>query len=213
MLYCPAHFAVGEKAAALDVMRQHPLATVISALPGADEPQVSHLPLVAEERGEAVHLHGHLARANPHWQHWRDGLRMLAVFHGPDAYVSPFNYQARAAVPTWNYVVVHASGRVLLHDDPESKEVVLKRLIDAHDVPYRQRWDELDHDFRERMKEAIVAFEIVVERIDAKFKLSQNRPAADRLAVAAAMQGVGERGVELAGWMQRFEVRVPPAGT
>lgn len=200
-LYTPAHFAVGERATALELMRRHPLATVISA--HADhEPMVSHLPLVAEQRGDATLLHGHLARANPHWQTWHEDARLLAIFHGPEAYVSPFAYQTREAVPTWNYAVVHAAGRVTLRHDTDAKEAVLKRLIDAHDTPYRQRWDEFDADFRERLKAAIVAFEIVVDRIDAKFKLSQNRSAADRAGVLAAMDRAGERGAELAEWMQ-----------
>jgi transcriptional regulator len=202
MLYTPAHFAVSERATALELMRRHPLATVISVRADHDEPMVSHLPLVAEQRGEATLLHGHLARANPHWQQWADGTRLLAIFHGPDAFVSPFAYRTRAAVPTWNYAVVHATGRVTIKHDTDAKESVLKRLIDEHDVPYRQRWDEFDPDFRERMKSAIVAFEIVVDRLDAKFKLSQNRPAADRAGVLAAMHRAGERGAELADWMR-----------
>jgi transcriptional regulator len=201
MLYTPAHFAQQDRVVALELMRRHPLATLISAVDG-EEPVVSHLPLVAEQRGAETLLHGHLARANPQWTQWRDGLRLLAIFHGPDAYVSPFDYETREAVPTWNYAVVHAAGAVHLKHDSEAKEAVLKRLIDAHDLPYRQRWDELDAGYRERMKTAIVAFEITVDRIDAKFKLSQNRSAQDRAGVAAAMQRNGERGAEMVEWMQ-----------
>ena len=152
-------------------------------------------------------LLGHLAKPNPQWKQWRDGDRVLALFNGPDAYVSPFCYAAKEAVPTWNYAVVHALGTVTLAHDSEAKEGVLKSLIDAHDVPYRARWDELDVEWREKMKGGIVAFEILVTRLDAKFKVSQNRSEADRAGVLRAMQGGDARARELADWMQRL---MPP---
>jgi transcriptional regulator len=200
MLYTPAHFSV-DRALALALMREHPLAALVS---GGDEPFVSHVPLVIVQDGEALQLHGHVARANPHWRQWNDGQRLLAIFQGPDAYISPFHYEAREAVPTWNYAVVHAQGSLTMLDTSDAKELVLKGLIDRHDPPYRARWDELDAGYRERMKAAIVAFRIEVDRIDAKFKLSQNRPAVDRAAVLAAMRRGGPKELELARWMQQL---------
>ena len=202
MLYQPPHFAVGQRDLALELMRRHPLATIVSAADGS-EPMVSHAPLVAEVRGEAMVLHGHLAKPNPQWKEWQDGDRVLAVFHGGDAYVSPSCYEVELAVPTWNYAVVHAACAVTLRHDSEAKERVLKALIDAHDVPYRKRWDELDVEWREKMKGGIVAFELAVTRLDVKFKLSQNRSEADRAGVLRAMQGGDAGARELAEWMQR----------
>jgi len=204
MLYEPKHFKVEQQEAALAVMRRHPLATVVSAA-GA-EPLFTHAPLVACERDGAVRLLGHMARANPHWRAWTDGARVTAIFHGPNAYVSPSWYAAKEAVPTWNYVVVHAQGAVTLTHDSAGKEAILKALIDAHDPPYRRQWDEaLSEDFRERQKSAIVGFEIAVDRIDAKFKLSQNRPPGDRAAVRAA-HAAASPALSLADWMQRLGV-------
>ncbi|MGZ8255410.1 MAG: FMN-binding negative transcriptional regulator, partial [Burkholderiaceae bacterium] len=159
MLYQPPHFSVGEREVALELMRRHPLATLVSSADGG-EPVVSHAPLVARVDSEGLVLQGHLAKPNPQWKQWRDGDRLLAIFHGPDAYVSPFCYAAREAVPTWNYAVVHAVGAVTLGHESDAKERVLKALIDAHDVPYRARWDELDVEWREKMKGGIVAFEL-----------------------------------------------------
>jgi transcriptional regulator len=167
------------------------------------EPVVSHVPLIAQVDDERLVLHGHLAKPNPHWKPWRDGDKVLAIFHGPDAYVSPFCYEAKEAVPTWNYAVVHATGTVMPDHDSAAKERVLKALIDAHDAPYRARWDELDLEWREKMKGGIVAFAIAVARLDVKFKVSQNRSAADRAGVLHAMQNGDARARELAEWMQR----------
>ncbi|MGB2818460.1 MAG: FMN-binding negative transcriptional regulator [Burkholderiaceae bacterium] len=207
MLYQPPHFSVGDRDIALELMRRHPLATLVSVAEG-DEPVVSHAPLVARVDGERLVLLGHLAKPNPQWKQWRDGDRVLAIFRGPDAYVSPFFYVTKEAVPTWNYAVVHAAGGITIWHESEAKERVLKALIDAHDVPYRARWDELDIDWREKMKGGIVAFEVAVTRLDVKFKVSQNRNEADRAGVLQAMRNGDARARELAEWMQRV---MPPA--
>lgn len=201
MLYMPAHFTVADRAFALALMREHPFATLVS---GGTDPAVSHVPLVAEMSESALALYGHVARGNPHWREWKDGDRLLAIFRGPDAYVSPLLYEAREAVPTWNYAVVHAEGQLKMLETSEAKEQVLKRLIDRHDPPYRERWDQLDIAYRERMKAGIVAFEIEVNRVDAKFKLSQNRPAIDRASVLGAMRRGGAKEQELADWMEQL---------
>ena len=202
MLYQPPHFSVADRDVALELMRRHALATLVSGADGG-EPVVSHAPLVARVDGERLVLLGHFAKPNPQWKQWRDGDHVLAIFHGPDAYVSPFWYATKEAVPTWNYAVVHALGAVTLAHDSDAKERVLKALIDAHDAPYRARWDELDLAWREKMKGGIVAFELAVTRLDVKFKVSQNRSEADRAGVRRAMRDGDAGARELAEWMQR----------
>ncbi len=130
---------------------------------------------------------------------------MTAIFQGPDGYVSPRWYSAREAVPTWNYVVVHAVGRIAVTHDSAEKERILKAMIDRHDVDYRRQWDELPETYREGMKRAIVGLTIEVERLDGKFKLSQNRPPGDRAAVRAA-HAAASPALSLADWMQRLGV-------
>ena len=198
MLYTPTHFAVEQRTAAAALMRANPFATLIT--PGADEPIVSHVPLLLVEAGSDWRLLGHLARANPHWEAWRERRRAVAIFHGGDAYISPTLYSTRKAVPTWNYAVVHAHGMVEPSHDSEAKEQVLKALIDQHDPDYRRQWDELDLAYREGMKTGIVAFTFAVDRIDAKFKLSQNRPETDRASVLQAMQSGNDKARMLAAW-------------
>ena len=206
MLYQPAHFTVAERDVALELMRRHPLATLISG-PAGGEPAVSHAPLFAQRGGAQLVLQGHLARPNPQWKQWKDGDDVLAIFHGPDAYVSPFWYATKEAVPTWDYAVVHALGKVTVAHDSAAKERVLKALIDAHDAPYRARWDEFDLEWREKMKGGIVAFDLAVTRLDVKFKVSQNRSEADREGVLRAMQAGDASARELAEWMQRLVPR------
>ena len=203
MLYQPTHFSIADRDIALELMRRHPLATLVSGAAG-DEPMVSHAPLIAHASGDRVVLQGHLAKPNPQWKAWKDGDAVLAIFHGPDAYVSPSCYEASQAVPTWNYAVVHAAGAVTPLHDSEAKERVLKALIDVHDVPYRERWDGFDVEWREKMKGGIVAFEISVTRLDVKFKASQNRSREDRAGVLRAMDQGGAGGRELAEWMRRL---------
>ena len=201
--YQPKHFNVDDQAHALAVMRAHPFATLVSVRDG--EPQCSHVPMVAREVDGGIVLLGHVAKANPHWQAWEGGAPVTAIFHGPDAYVSPSLYVTRESVPTWNYVVVHAHGSASITHDTLAKERILKALIDQHDAPYRAFWDtELSEEFRERHKTHIVGFEIRVARLESKFKVSQNRLPADRAGVLAAMQSGDAASRELGEWMQRL---------
>ncbi len=202
-LYQPSHFAVDDRSTLLALMRERPLATLVSVANG--EPSFTHLPLEVEESEGRIRLLGHVARANPHWSQWSDGSVVTAIFRGPDGYVSPGWYSVREAVPTWNYVVVHAQGRIAITHDSEAKERILKALIDRHDPDYRRQWDELGEEFRERMKRAIVGLTIEVERLDGKFKLSQNRPPQDRASVRAAFGAVSPS-PSLVDWMRRLGI-------
>lgn len=207
MIYTPAHFSVKERATQLAVMREFPFATLATV--AAQEPSFSHVPMVVEERGAQLVLLGHLAIANPHWRTWSAGQAAVAIFHGPNSYVSPRHYGVREAVPTWNYVAVHVQGRLVPIEDSAGKERILKALINEHDRDYHAQWDELGEEYRERMKRGIVGFELAVEHIDGKFKLSQNRVPQDRARVRTALAGgtPPERGV--AEWMSRLGIGEP----
>jgi transcriptional regulator len=203
-LYQPAHFSVAGQETLLALMRAHPLATLVSVAGG--QPAFTHLPLEVEDSADGLRLLGHVARANPHWSQWGEGASATAIFRGPDGYVSPRWYSTREAVPTWNYIVVHASGRIRITHDSAAKERILKTLIDRHDAAYRAQWDELGEEFREKMKRGIVGVSIEVARLEGKFKLSQNRPAPDRRRVRAEMDAAGDGANLLADWMQRLGI-------
>jgi transcriptional regulator len=190
-MYLPAHFEQNDAQALQALMRAQPLATLVTT--AADGLTADHLPL-EYDAGSGV-LRGHVARANPLWRH-ADGQPVLAVFSGPQAYVSPAWYPSKAAthkvVPTWNYTVVHAHGRLRAVDDAPWLRALVGRLTErfegARATP-PEPWSVTDapDDYLEQMLRAIVGVEIRVERLLGKWKLSQNRSEADRLGVAAGL--------------------------
>lgn len=190
-LYVPPHFTQADRAAALALMAAHPFATLITAADGA-EPQVSHLPLLFEDDA----LIGHLARPNPHWQHFERGVT-IAVFHGPHAYVSPrWHAQPERNVPTWNYATVHVSGTPAVLD-PDAARSSLRKLSQAFDP----QWQAHDQTL-ERLLPGIVAFRMPVSHIEAKFKLSQNKTADDRRGVIDGLLATANKdAADVAQWM------------
>lgn len=204
-LYIPASFAAEDRAAIRRLVRDYPFATLIT--PGPLEPWVSHIPLLLENRGsDDETLIGHFARANPHWQH-AGQAESIAIFHGPHAYVSPSWYEAPAqAVPTWNFTTVHAHGVAKIFDDPTHARRVVDALVERFEGGRPEPWKlGLSDRQREAMIGAIVSFEMPVRRIEAKFKLSQNRSRGDRLRVIAALQDEGySEATQTAQWMQRY---------
>jgi transcriptional regulator len=203
-LYRPAAFASDDQAAIARLFDEHPFATLITSDPG--EPQVSHLPLLhRREPGPHGRLIGHMARANPHWSHFGDGAS-LAIFHGPHAYVSPSWYaQPAIQVPTWNYAVVHVHGRARIVTDRTATLATLQQMIARFEGGRAAPWRlQLEGARLDAMVGAIVAFEIEIERIDAKFKLSQNKDRADRSRVASALRSEAYAdATATADWMDR----------
>lgn len=172
-VYIPEHFVVREHATAIAFMRENPFAILVSS---TDEgPFATHLPLVIRETSEQVILRGHVAKANPHWRYLEQQPNCLTIFHGPHAYISPANYETRENVPTWNYGAVHAYGNARVFSAPEELLSVLHELIPLFEPAYAAQWESLGGTYRERMLGHIVGFEITVTKIEAKFKLSQNR--------------------------------------
>jgi transcriptional regulator len=204
-LYTPPFFAADDRAAVARLMHDQPFATLVT--PAAAEPAVSHLPLLlvpgCEPHGTLI---GHFARANPHWRQAIEG-ESIAIFHGPHAYVSPSWYgQPERMVPTWNYAVVHAHGRLEFIEDPAQAQgimdVLVQRFEAARDPPWQFRRDERE---RDALMGAIVAFRMRIRRLDAKFKLSQNRSAADRARVIGGLERDGHPdAAATAAWMRRY---------
>ncbi len=196
-MYTPAHFDESDPTVLNALVRAHPLATVI--VTGADgELVVNHLPLMLDTaHGDHGRLIGHVARANPVWHLLSDGRPCVAVFQGPEAYITPSWYAAKRehgkVVPTWNYAVVHAHGLARAVDDRAGLLDIVSRLTDTHEARERAPWRVADAPaaYIDQMLGAIIGLEIPVTRWEGKWKVSQNRPAADRASVAA---GLAERG-------------------
>ena len=157
---------------------------------GAEGLVASHIPFLIERDGEQLHLQGHLARPNPQVSDLARGGEVLAIFHGPHAYISPNWYATGPSVPTWNYVDVHAYGTVQLVEDDKWLRRLLVRLSERHEAcnPVAWRMQDLPEAYVETMLKGIIGFEIAVTRLEGKHKLSQNRPAADRPRVIAALE-------------------------
>jgi len=181
-MYIPAHFEVEDRAELIRFMRLYNFAAVVTSHEG--ELTATHIPLVVREDESGVSLVGHVARAS------RTGLvncsaDVLVIFTGPHAYVSPSLYESKLSVPTWNYTAVHAYGNRTIID----AEPALMALVDATEPAYRKQWDQLPEEFRKKMIGGVVAFEIRVTRLEGKYKLSQNRPAADQARVTESFEG------------------------
>ena len=201
-MYLPRHFRQDNPAALLEFMRAHNFAILVTVVDGA--PFATHLPLTAEAAPEGLRLLGHLAKANPQWPSLAGQREALAIFQGPHAYISPTLYEQRQSVPTWNYTAVHAYGSVRVITDLAETEAVLQRLIQRHEPPYQAHWRELPERYRLGMLNGVVAFELSVSRLEGKFKLSQNRTAAEQRTIIAALEPLGDPdSLELAGRMRR----------
>ncbi|HJZ16012.1 MAG TPA: FMN-binding negative transcriptional regulator [Stellaceae bacterium] len=157
---------------------------------GAEGLVASHIPFLIERDGEQLHLQCHLARPNPQVSDLARGGEVLTIFHGPHAYISPNWYATGPSVPTWNYVDVHAYGTVQLVEDDKWLRRFLVRLSDRHEArnPVAWRMQDLPEAYVGTMLKGIIGFEIAVTRLEGKYKLSQNRPAADRPGVIAALE-------------------------
>ena len=204
-MYIPPAFREARRDVLHGVIRRYAFGTLVSALDG--ELFATHLPFLLDpDRGPYGTLLGHVARANPHWRGFaggpdggpsgRPGAEALVLFQGPHAYVSPTWYATEVAVPTWNYVAVHAYGRPRLLADAAAVRALLERTVREFEAPRPagERWsmERLDGDYAAQMAGAVAAFELPISRLEGKRKLSQNRSPADRRGVVGALRRQGE---------------------
>ncbi|MET0456106.1 MAG: FMN-binding negative transcriptional regulator [Mycobacterium sp.] len=194
-MYVPTHFAPDDEAVR-DLLINHGAADLVTS--GSEGLQATMLPFLYDH--DRATLQGHFARNNDHWRHV-DGAEALVIVRGPDSYVTPTWYASKAehgrVVPTWNYVTAHVHGVVTIHDDTAWLADLVRRLTDHHEQQRPAPWsvDDAPQRFFEGQLRAIVGVELAITRIDAKFKLSQNRPEADVDGVVAGLRSVGdERG-------------------
>ena len=189
-MYVPRHNQLEDRAALLAYMRAYPFAALASAGPGGL--MATHLPFVIEEQGGRLTLFAHMARANPQWRDFAAGADALVIFMQPHAYVSPRLYDSRQNVPTWNYVAVHAYGRPVLIEARAAKLELQQKLIRAHDAGYLEQLAELPESYVDAKLAAIVSFFLVATRIDARYKLSQDKNPAERERIARELEASGD---------------------
>ncbi|MFZ0296967.1 MAG: FMN-binding negative transcriptional regulator [Candidatus Sulfotelmatobacter sp.] len=187
-MYIPEYFRVRDHEDAIKFMRANPFAILISSTESG--PFATHLPIFvrAEKGEEKIILRGHVAKANPHWRYLEQDPQCLTIFHGPHSYISPSNYAARESVPTWNYGAVHLYGNAQVFSSPETLQGILHELMQTFEPAYALQWASLDEAYRERMLRQIVGLEIEVTKVEAKFKLGQNRTREDQQNMIASLE-------------------------
>ncbi len=200
-MYNPAAFAETDPGTLKAFIAEHPFATLVT---GAGEGlKISHIPMYCVTEGGADYLVGHLAKANDHWRSL-DGRDMMstAIFHGPHAYVSAAWYGARNVVPTWNYVAVHVTGTLRTVGDGELGEI-LDMMVRRQEADAGAFARNLDDKVREALAKQIVGVKLAVDRMEGKWKLSQNKDAEARLRIAAGLRAAGDEGSRrIADWME-----------
>jgi transcriptional regulator len=209
-VYQPAHhrFEVADPAALLAEIVQSVPATLVTL--AADGLHASILPMLFDpEEGPSGTLRGHLARPNPQWRDIDPAVEALAIFDGPDAYISPAFYDEKRrtgkVVPTWNYVTVLAHGTITLHPESEWLLPHVRRLVERHEAPRADPWsiDDAPDGYVETQVKAIVGLELRISRLEAKRKLTQNRSEADFEGTVAGLSEGSSREQAVAAEMRR----------
>jgi transcriptional regulator len=195
-MYIPPQFRVEDPREAHALMRAHPFAILVTGSPQG--PIATHLPTVlkTEAANPLGRIECHVARPNPQWKDFAPDAEALMIFQGPEAYIRPDWYPSKAehgkAVPTWNYAVVHAYGRLEVVQDRSWLLSHVAELSDQQEQPYSAPWSTSDapESYVDMLARGIVGFKLEIGRLEAKMKMSQNRQAGDR---AGVVQGLGER--------------------
>ena len=207
-MYLPKHFNHADPVIAQRIMREHPLASIVTV--DADGfPVLSHIPMHWQadslwpdgSPSEQGVLLGHCARANPQAQLLASQAQALVSFMGPQAYMSPSVYSEKQRVPTWSYLAVQAKVRTRIIDPHDDRDRLLKCLIAEHEPAYAQQWRELPAHYTGAMLNGIVAFEMQITNLQCAVKLNQHRPDAHAAMHAAYAQGT-EQTQALARWMK-----------
>lgn len=177
----------GDRANALSLIQNHPFATLIGIDYG--KPTVTHLPILIEST-EPLRLVGHMSRANPQWQGFSRNSEATLIFNGPHSYITPRWYVSGRDVPTWNYAVAHAHGKLRLFSDYNELVSTLTKLSAHFESGAAQPWEfYLPDDLKGQdiLPRMIIGFDMTVERLEVSLKLNQNRPLEDRLSVIEAL--------------------------
>jgi transcriptional regulator len=185
-MYIPNRFKEDDAETLAAFIDENAFGLLVTAVDG--RPFASHIPFLYEP--ESQRLSAHVARANPQWQHFSDTADVMVVFQGPHAYISPAWY-VDPGVPTWNYVAVHAYGIARAVEDPSDIRGIIARLTERYERNNAPPWLPT---YDERLLSAIVGIEISVKALEGKFKLSQNRSAADRAAVISKLKETSSEG-------------------
>ena len=197
-VYTPAQFRIEEAGEVHALMRAHPFAVLVTH--GSDGLIATHLPTVlkVDTASPLGRIECHVARPNPQWKTFAPGADALMIFQGPEAYIRPGWYPSKAergkVVPTWNYNVVHAYGRLEAVQNKEWLHTHVAELTDQQEAPYPEPWAKSDApaSYNEVLVRGIVGLKLPITRLEGKAKMSQNREMHDRVEVVEGLRGRGE---------------------
>lgn len=196
-MYLPTHFNETRIDVLHALMRARPLSTLVTTVESGLV--ANHLPVqTLDEPAPLGSIRGHIARANPLWREYRSGAQALAIFQGPHVYISPSFYPSKVktgeVVPTWDYAVVHASGTLRFIEDAQWLRSFVAGLTHTHEMPRAQPWkiEDAPAAYIDKMLKLIVGFEFSIANLSGKWKVSQNRPHADRQGVMRNLQDAGD---------------------
>nr|WP_294948552.1 FMN-binding negative transcriptional regulator [uncultured Mucilaginibacter sp.] len=202
-MYTPKHFLLADSQETISFMQKYSFATIITNINGV--PVATHLPFIVEQRNDQLVLISHFAKANPQSVAVFNETS-LVIFTEPHAYISPSNYEKELNVPTWNYLAVHAYGKATLIDDKAEVAKLLEKMIGFYEANYLKQWAQLPDDYKHKMMNGITAFEIVVDDLQGKKKLSQNRSDIERENIINSFSGSADKNeVEIAEYMMKMK--------
>lgn len=202
-MYTPKHFHLTDEQEAIDFMQRYSFATIVTATDNV--PFATHIPFLVSKRDDKIVLSSHFAKANPQAAEII-GKETLVIFTEPHAYISPKHYEKETNVPTWNYIAVHAYGKATILSEGEQTANLLAQMISNYEADYLTQWNNLPDEYKQRMMKGIVAFEIIVDDLQGKQKLSQNRTEVERENIINALDKSDDTTeAEIAKYMSRLK--------
>jgi transcriptional regulator len=200
-MYIPDLYRVDDREFLKSFMRKFSFATLITS--ENNEPIATHLPFVIEERDDKIILTTHMAEANPQWKSFKK--QALVIFQEPHSYVSPTLYEKKTNVPTWNYIAVHAYGFPKILEGNAVKIDVLEKMFQSYEAGFKTQWESLPEQYKNALLGEIVAFEIEVDEIQGKQKLSQNKTLKERENIISDFEKSDDGAAQsLAGFMKNY---------
>ncbi|MFB0495477.1 transcriptional regulator [Mucilaginibacter sp. OAE612] len=202
-MYTPKHFQLTNEQEAISFMQRYSFATIITATDNV--PFATHLPFLVSKRDDKIVLSSHFAKANPQATEII-GKDILVIFTEPHAYISPKHYEKETNVPTWNYIAIHAYGKATILPERGQTAGLLAQMISNYEADYLTQWNNLPDEYKQRMMKGIVAFEIIVDDLQGKQKLSQNRSETERENIITALSDSGDTiEAEIGKYMSRLK--------
>jgi transcriptional regulator len=209
-MYMPKHFEEPDISVMHQLLHEQPLATLVTVGPNGPNADLIPLQLVVTDEAPLGLLQGHVARANPVWKEYLQDVPVLAVFHSAESYISPSWYATKQetgrVVPTWNYVVVHARGKMRVIDEPAWLRAQIEALTQAQEARFEHPWslEDAPADYIEKTMQAIVGIEIAICSLQGKWKVSQNQSEQNRLGVIQGLEALEtETATKMAGLVRQ----------